>query len=60
VLWGYLRTGLEAYAEQKKIIQNDMNKRKKTAATTMIALLNLSKPVKCLFSQMISVGSAAS
>jgi len=39
---------------------NEMNKRRNTTPITIKVLLNLSNPVKCLFSQMISVGSEAS
>jgi hypothetical protein len=43
-----------------KMNTNDARRRRKTAQMTTIVLLNLSNDVKCLFSQMMSVGSDAS
>jgi hypothetical protein len=57
---GYLNNGLVDALEHWKIKPKERASRIKTMITTTIVLKALIPAVKCLFSQMISVGSEAS
>jgi hypothetical protein len=57
---GYLKRGLVEALEQTKIIMKEMKRRRATQQITTVVLFNLSQLVNLLFSQIISVGSAAS
>ena len=57
---GYLSRLSSAILEQLKIAMKEMSNKMKVMVTTTKTLLSLSKSVKCLFYQMMSVGSDAS
>jgi hypothetical protein len=57
---GYLKVRVALMDEKTKIIMKDKKRRIETITRTTIALWNLWRVVKRLFSQIMSVGSEAS